>query len=91
MGKPSKELQLAMLDADLLPSRRLQLEREFHEWAKNTGTRVDVFNVIGWLQEKGLMLSDHKLKLVIEVRDELKRSGWMQTAAKLEEVFKDYS
>lgn len=92
MSKPSrKNAQAAVqeLDAYLLPSRRRELELEFHQWAKNTGARVDVFNVIGWLQERGMMLSDSKQKILLELRDEFRRMGWPQTAAKIDEVLKD--
>lgn len=91
MGKPSrKNAQPAVqsLDVYLLPSRRRELELEFHQWAKNTGARVDVFNVIGWLQERGLMLSDSKRETLLEMRDEFLRMGWPRTAAKLDEVLK---
>lgn len=91
MNKPSKELQTAIdtLEDHILPSRRRELEIEFHQWAKDTGARIDVFNVIGWLQEKGLMLSDRKRQMLTEMRNEFKRMGWPNTAAKIDEVLKD--
>jgi len=73
----------------LLPSRRHELEKEFHQWAEDTGARVDVFNMIGWMQEKGLMLSDRKRQMLIEMRNEFLRLGWPNTAAKIEEILKD--
>jgi len=86
-----KEAQAVMaeLEGHLLPSRRRELELEFHQWAKDTGARADVFNVIGWLQERGLMLSDKKRQILIDMRNELKRTGWMDTAAMIDEVLKD--
>jgi len=91
MGKPTPEelRALAELESHILPSRRLELEQEFHKLAKETGARVDVFNVIGWLQEKGLMLSDRKRQMLIEMRNEFRRMGWPGTAAKIDEVLKD--
>lgn len=92
MSKPSRKKAPAAvqsLDVYFLPSRRRELELEFHQWAKNTGARVDVFNVIGWLQERGMMLSDSKQKILLELRDEFRRMGWPQTAAKIDEVLKD--
>lgn len=76
-------------EESLMPNHRRQLEIEFHQWAKNTGSRADVFNAIGWLQERGLMFSDRKREVLTEVRDDLKRYGWMDTAAKLDEVLKE--
>lgn len=72
----------------LLPSKRRELELEFHQWAKDTGARADVFNCIGWLQQKGLMLSDSKRQILTEMRDEFKRLGWPRTAAQIDEVLK---
>ena len=90
MRKPTrKKVRAAVLEDYLLPSRRRELELEFHQWAKDTGARVDVFNVIGWLQERGMMLSDSKRQALLEMRDEFRQQGWMQTAAKLDEVLKD--
>ena len=85
MVKPE---ELAQFDDHLLPSRRRTLELEFHQWCKNTGTRPDVFNVIGWLQEKNLMLNDRKMAILSTLRDEMKRMGWMQTAANIDEVIR---
>lgn len=76
------------LEGHLLPSRRRELELEFHQWAKSTGARADVFNVIGWLQERGMLLSDGQRQILLQMRDDLKRMGWMQTAARLDEVLK---
>jgi len=76
-------------EESLLPSHRRQLELEFHKWAKDTGSRADVFNCIGWLQERGLMITQRKLQILTEMRDEFKRQGWMRTAANLDEVLKD--
>ena len=89
MGKSKpKELQDAF-DGHLLPSRRRELELEFIQWAKDTGARADAFNLIGWLQDKGLMLSDRKRKLLTDVRDVLVKAGWMTNAAMIDEVLKD--
>lgn len=70
----------------MVNDRRRQLELEFHRWAKATGARVDVFNVIGWLDEKGLLLSDKKRQILTEMRDEFRRTGWMTTAGLIDEV-----
>lgn len=75
-----------MVTDKLLPSRRTELEREFHQWAKETGARVDVFNVLAWLEDKGLMLNDRKRQILIEMRDEFRRTGWMATARHLDDV-----
>lgn len=90
MNKPKREEAqlLKELEDHQLPSRRRELELEFHQWATNTGARVDVFNVIGWLEEKGLLLNESKRQILIDMRNEFKRQGWTQTAANLDEVLK---
>lgn len=76
-------------EESLLPSRRRQLEIEFHQWAKDTGARVDVFNAIGWLEGRGLILSERKRQILVEMRNELRQLGWPRTAAKIDEVLKE--
>ena len=90
MNKPTREEAelLKELEDHQLPSRRPELELEFHQWAKNTGARVDVFNMIGWLEEKGLLLSESKRQILVDMRNEFKRQGWTQTAANLDKVLK---
>lgn len=91
MGKPTPEelLAIAKLESHILPSRRLELEQEFHKWAKDTGARVDVFNVIGWLQEKGLMLSDDDRQSLVAIRNEFRLMGWPRYAARIDAVLKE--
>ena len=90
MNKPTREEAqlLKSLEDDQLPSRRRELELEFHQWPTNTGARVDEFNVLGWLEEKGLLLNESKRQILVDMRNEFKRQGWTKTAASLDEVLK---
>ena len=65
---------------------RVKLEREFNEWAKAIGARPDVFNMLVWLQDKQLLLTNRKRQVLTEMRDEFRRIGWMETAKHLDDV-----
>ena len=79
----SQELKAAMEE---MAGRRRDLELEFHQWCKNTGARADAFNMIGWLEEKGLLITDRKRAILTAMRDEMNRMGWTETAANIDKV-----
>lgn len=79
----SQELKAAMEE---MAGRRRDLELEFHQYCKNTSSRPDAFNMIGWLEQKGLLITDRKRAILTAMRDEMNRMGWTETAANIDKV-----